>query len=88
MDKSMTMSKLKGDEILYKEIMTMDMVYLGYVAAAEYNDIIVISKGTKQEYRIPKSKIIRYDDTKVLLNILSKGIEQIHNKLADFSYPL
>ena len=63
----MTMPIFKEDEILYKGVMTMDMVDLGYVAAIEYNDIIIISKGTKQEYKVPKSRIMRYNESEILL---------------------
>jgi hypothetical protein len=55
----------KEDEILYKEIVTMD-----------YNNMIIISKGTKQEYKIPKSRIIRYDDTEILLDIMFKELDR------------
>jgi hypothetical protein len=48
----------------------MDMVDLGYVAAIEYNDIIIISKGTKQEYKVPKSRIMRYNESEILLGFL------------------
>jgi hypothetical protein len=65
----------KEDEILYKDVMTMDMVDLGYVAAIEYNDIIIISKGTKQEYKIPKSRIMRYNELEILLDILSSELD-------------
>ena len=63
----MTMPIFKEDEILYRDVMTMDMVDLGYVAAIEYNDIIIISKGTKQEYKVPKSRIMRYNESEILL---------------------
>ena len=66
----MTMPIFKEDEILYKGVMTMDMVDLGYVAAIEYNDIIIISKGTKQEYKVPKSRIMRYNESEILLGFL------------------
>lgn len=66
----MAMPIIKEDEILYKEIITMDNVILGYVAAIDYNYMIIISKGTKQEYKIPKSRIIRYNDTEILLDIM------------------
>jgi hypothetical protein len=66
----------KEDEILYKDVMTMDMVDLGYVAAIEYNDIIIISKGTKQEYKVPKSRIIRYNESEILLDILSSELDR------------
>ena len=72
----MTMPIFKEDEILYKDVMTMDMVDLGYVAAIEYNDIIIISKGTKQEYKIPKSRIMRYNESEILLNILSSELDR------------
>lgn len=66
----------KEDEILYKGVMTMDMVDLGYVAAIEYNDIIIISKGTKQEYKVPKSRIMRYNESEILLDILSSELDR------------
>ena len=66
----------KEDEILYKDIMTMNMVNLGYVAAIEYNDIIIISKGTKQEYKVPKSRIMRYNESEILLDILSGELDR------------
>lgn len=66
----MTMPIFKEDEILYKDVMTMDMVDLEYVAAIEYNDIIIISKGTKQEYKVPKSRIMRYNESEILLDFL------------------
>lgn len=66
----------KEDEILYKDVMTMDMVDLGYVAAIEYNDIIIISKGMKQEYKIPKSRIMRYNESEILLDILSSELDR------------
>jgi hypothetical protein len=66
----------KEDEILYKDVMTMDMVDLGYVAATEYNDIIIISKGTKQEYKVPKSRIMRYNESEILLDILSSELDR------------
>ena len=72
----MTMPIFKEDEILYKDVMTMDMVDLGYVAAIEYNDIIIISKGTKQEYKVPKSRIIRYNESEILLDILSSELDR------------
>lgn len=71
----MTMPIFKEDEILYKDVMTMDMVDLGYVAAIEYNDIIIISKGTKQEYKMPKSRIMRYNESEILLDILSSELD-------------
>jgi hypothetical protein len=71
----MTMPIFKEDEILYKDVMTMDMVDLGYVAAIEYNDIIIISKGTKQEYKVPKSRIMRYNESEILLDILSSELD-------------
>lgn len=67
----MTISIFKENAILYKETLTIDNVNLGYVVAVEYSNIIVISKVTKQEYKIPKSRIIRYNDTEILLDILS-----------------
>ena len=66
----MTMPIFKEDEILYKDVMTMDMVDLGYVAAIEYNDIIIISKGTKQDYKVPKYRIMRYNESEILLGSL------------------
>ena len=72
----MTMPIFKGDEILYKDVMTMDLVDLGYVAAIEYNDIIIISKGTKQEYKVPKSRIMRYNESEILLDILSSELDK------------
>jgi len=72
----MTMPIFKEDEILYKDVMTMDMVDLGYVAAIEYNDIIIISKGTKEEYKIPKSRIMRYNESEILLDILSSELDR------------
>jgi len=66
----------KEDEILYKDIMTMDMIDLGYVAAIEYNDIIIISKGTKQEYKVPKSRIMRYNESEIQLDILSGELDR------------
>ena len=69
------MPLFKEDEILYKDVMTMDMVDLGYVAAIEYNDIIIISKGTKQEYKVPKSRIMRYNESEILLDILSSELD-------------
>ena len=72
----MTMPIFKGDEILYKDVMTMDMVDLGYVPAIEYNDIIIISKGTKQEYKVPKSRIMRYNESEILLDILSSELDK------------
>jgi hypothetical protein len=54
----------------------MDMVNLGYVAAIEYNDIIIISKGTKQEYKVPKSRIMRYNESEILLDILSGELDR------------
>lgn len=66
----------KEDEILYKDVMTMDMVDLGYVAAIEYNYIIIISKGTKQEYKVPKSRIMRYNESEILLDILSSELDR------------
>lgn len=66
----------KGEEILYKEIVTADRINLGYVAAIEYNDIIIISIGTKKEYRIPKSRIMRYNDAEVLLDVLSSELDR------------
>ena len=66
----------KEDEILYKDVMTMDMVDLGYVAAIEYNDIIIISKGTKHEYKVPKSRIMRYNESEILLDILSSELDR------------
>jgi hypothetical protein len=72
----MTMPAFKEDEILYKDVMTMDMVDLGYVAATEYNDIIIISKGMKQEYKIPKSRIMRYNESEILLDILSSELDK------------
>jgi hypothetical protein len=72
----MTMPVFREDEILYKDIMTMDMVNLGYVAAIEYNDIIIISKGTKQEYKVPKSRIMRYNESEILLDILSGELDR------------
>jgi len=67
---------LKEDEILYKDVMTINMVDLGYVAAIEYNDIIIISKGTKQEYKVPKSRIMRYNESEILLDILSSELDR------------
>jgi hypothetical protein len=72
----MTMPIFKEDEILYKDVMTMDMVDLGYVAAIEYNDIIIISKGTKQEYKVPKSRIMRYNESEIQLDILSGELDR------------
>ena len=72
----MTMPIFKEDEILYRDVMTMDMVDLGYVAAIEYNDIIIISKGTKQEYKVPKSRIMRYNESEILLDILSSELDR------------
>jgi hypothetical protein len=72
----MIMPIFKEDEILYKDVMTMDMVDLGYVAAIEYNDIIIISKGTKQEYKVPKSRIMRYNESEILLDILSSELDR------------
>jgi hypothetical protein len=63
------MPVFRGDDMLFKEITTMDNVILGYVAAVEYNDLIIISKGTKQEYKIPNSRIIRYNEAEILLDI-------------------
>ena len=72
----MTMPIFKEDEVLYKDVMTMDMVDLGYVAAIEYNGIIIISKGTKQEYKVPKSRIMRYNELEILLDILSSELDR------------
>lgn len=72
----MAIPMFKEDEILYKKIVTMDNIILGYVAAIDYNDLIIISKGTKQEYKIPKSRIIRYNDTEILLDIMFKELDR------------
>jgi hypothetical protein len=72
----MTLPIFKEEEILYKEIMTANMVDLGYVAAIEFNDIIIISKGTKQEYKVPKSRIMRYNESEIQLDILSGELDR------------
>jgi hypothetical protein len=72
----MTLPIFKEEEILYKEIMTANMVDLGYVAAIEFNDIIIISKGTKQEYKVPKSRIMRYNELEIMLDILSSELDR------------
>jgi hypothetical protein len=72
----MIMLVFEEDEILYKDVITVDMVNLGHVAAIEYNDIIIISKGTKQEYKVPKSRIMRYNDTEILLDVLSEELDR------------
>ena len=54
----------------------MDMVDLGYVAAIVYNDIIIMSKGTKQEYEVLKSRIMRHNESEILLDILSSELDR------------
>ena len=46
------------------------------MSAIEYNDIIIISKGMKQEYKIPKSRIMRYNESEILLDILSSELDR------------
>jgi hypothetical protein len=55
------------------EVATVDNIiieYIAAVAAIEYRDIIIISKGREQEYKVPRTGIIRYNDTEILLDIL------------------
>jgi hypothetical protein len=44
----MTMPVFEEDEILYKDVITVDMVNLGHVAAIEYNDIPLFQLSRKR----------------------------------------
>ena len=59
---------LNWDSVIHKEARTKDGKPLGYIAAEDEECIYVLSSRFR-EYRIPKSRVIEFDGSVVLLDL-------------------
>ena len=59
---------LNWDSVIHKEARTKDGKPLGYIAAEDEECIYVLSSRFR-EYRIPKSRVIEFDGSIVLLDL-------------------
>jgi hypothetical protein len=59
---------LNWDSVIHKEARTKDRKPLGYIAAEDEECIYVLSSRFR-EYRIPKSCVMEFDGSMVLLNL-------------------
>ena len=59
---------LNWDSVIHKEARTKDGKPLGYVAAEDEESIYVLSSRHK-EYMIPKSRVIEFDGSVVLIDM-------------------
>jgi hypothetical protein len=59
---------LNWDSVLHKEARTKDGKPLGYIAAEDEECIYVLSSRHK-EYRIPKSQVMKFDGSAVLIDM-------------------
>jgi len=59
---------LNWDSVIHKEARTKDGKPVGYIAAEEEEDIYVLSSRFR-EYRIPKSRVMEFDGSMVLLDL-------------------
>jgi hypothetical protein len=59
---------LNWDSVIHKEARTKDRKPLGYIAAEDEECIYVLSSRHK-EYRIPKSQVMEFDGSVVLIDL-------------------
>jgi hypothetical protein len=59
---------LNWDSVIHKEATTKDGKPLGYIAAEDEECIYVLSSRFR-EYRIPKSRVMEFDGSMVLLDL-------------------
>ncbi len=59
---------LSWDSVIHKEARTKDGKPLGYIAAEDEESIYVLSSRFK-EYIIPKSRVIEFDGSEVLIDL-------------------
>ena len=59
---------LNWDSVIHKEARTKDGKPIGYIAAEDEEDIYVLSSRFR-EYRIPKSRVMEFDGSIVLLDM-------------------
>ena len=59
---------LDWDSVIHKGASTKDGKPLGYIAAEDEEAIYVLSSRFK-EYRIPKSRVMEFDGSRVLLDL-------------------
>jgi hypothetical protein len=65
---------LNWDSVIHKEARTKDGKPLGYIAAEDEECIYILSSRFR-EYRIPKSRVMEFDGSMVLLNL---PFENVH----------
>jgi hypothetical protein len=59
---------LNWDSVIHKEARTKDGKPVGYIAAEDEEAIYVLSSRFR-EYRIPKSRVLEFDGSMVLLDL-------------------
>jgi hypothetical protein len=59
---------LNWDNVIHKEARTKDGYNLGYIAAEDEDCIYILSSRFK-EYRIPKSRVVEFDGSRVLTDL-------------------
>ena len=59
---------LDWESVIHKEIRTKDEEPLGYIAAEDEEYIYVLSSRFR-EYRIPKSRVMEFDGSAVLIDL-------------------
>jgi hypothetical protein len=64
---------LNWDSVMHKEARTKDEKTLGYIAAEDEECIYVLSSRHK-EYMIPKSRVMEFDGSVVLIDLQSGKI--------------
>lgn len=59
---------LDWDSVIHKGVRTKDGEPLGYVAADDNDSMIVLSSRFR-EYRIPKSRVVKFDGSTVVIDL-------------------
>lgn len=66
---------LNWDSVIHKGVRTKDGEPLGYIAADDSESIIVLSSRFR-EYRIPKSQVIKFDGSVVVIDLEFRELGQ------------
>jgi hypothetical protein len=66
---------LNWDSVIHKEARTKDGKPVGYIAAEDEECIYVLSSRHK-EYRIPKSRVMEFDGSAVLIDMQFRKVDR------------
>jgi hypothetical protein len=66
---------LEWDRAIHKGVRTQDGNPLGYIAADDEEFIFVLSSRSR-EYRIPKSKVVQFDGSTIIIDLETAELEQ------------